>query len=95
MIEGRAAARLTCPNCSSVYNLKVKPPKVDNKCDKCQSDLKRRPDDAPEVVKERLNVYRVQTAPLIEYYGKKNVLHNVNGENAPDVVNAEVMGILK
>lgn len=94
IIEERAAARWSCPKCSSVYNLKVKPPKVSGTCDKCQSPLQRRPDDAPEVVKERLIVYRKQTAPLIDYYTKKNLLVNVNGENPPTQVNAEVMQII-
>lgn len=93
-IEERAAARWSCPSCSSVYNLKIKPPKVAGTCDKCQAKLQRRPDDAPEVVKERLIVYHKQTAPLIDYYNKKKILVNVNGENAPDQVNAEIMKII-
>lgn len=95
VIEERAASRLTCPGCASVYNLKIKPPKVAGQCDKCQSKLTRRPDDQPEVVRERLNVYERQTAPLIQYYTRKNILYNVNGQNPPDQVFTDIMQVLR
>lgn len=94
-IEKRAASRLTCPSCSSVYNLSVKPPKIEMRCDKCNAALVRRPDDAPEVVQERLRVYRKQTEPLINYYSQKKVLINVNGANSPDQVFQDVMKNVK
>ncbi len=95
MIEERAASRLTCPGCSCVYNLKIKPPQVAGRCDKCQSALTRRPDDNPEVVRERLRVYERQTAPLIQFYASKNVLFNVNGQNSPEMVFADIMQVLR
>lgn len=94
-IVKRMASRLSCPGCGAVYSTEVSPPKVAGKCDKCQEELFRRPDDAPEVVQRRLSVYREQTEPLIGYYTKKGVLLNVNGENAPDVVFEELMSQVK
>lgn len=52
-------------------------------------------DDTPEVVKERLNAYHTQTAPLVEYYKKKSALHNIDGEKTPDAVFNELMQAIK
>lgn len=56
---------------------------------------RQRSDDTPEVVKERLSAYHNQTAPLVEYYTKKGVLRNINGEKSPDDVFNELMDALK
>lgn len=56
---------------------------------------RKRSDDTPEVVKERLKAYHDQTAPLVEYYTKKGVLQNVDGEKSPDEVFKELMQALK
>lgn len=47
---------------------------------------RKRTDDTPEVVKERLKNYHAQTAPLIQYYQQKKLLKNINGEQSPDAV---------
>ncbi|MEM4397838.1 MAG: nucleoside monophosphate kinase, partial [Candidatus Woesearchaeota archaeon] len=68
----RISGRRTCPNCNSVYNIYSAKPKKENICDKCGSELKQRDDEKPGVVKKRLEVYRKETKPLIDYYKKKN-----------------------
>lgn len=55
------------------YNLPPLLPRNDMVCDKCGSPLIQRDDDKPEIVKERLRIYRQQTFPLIEYYKKEKV----------------------
>ena len=50
------------------YHIVYNPPKVEGKDDATGEDLVQRDDDKPEVVKDRLNVYHAQTAPLINYY---------------------------
>lgn len=82
----RTAGRLMCKECTNVHNLFYSPPKVSGKCDICEGQLYQREDDKPEVVKTRLNTYHEQTAPLIEYYRKKGILQNIDGEQAPDKV---------
>jgi adenylate kinase len=56
---------------------------------------RKRSDDTPEVVKERLQAYHNQTAPLVEYYADKGVLRNIDGEKSPDEVFRELMQALK
>ena len=85
-IVKRAEGRLTCKKCGQVYNSNFAKPAVENVCDKCSGELFQRQDDMPAVVKERLKVYAEQTKPLIQFYEKKGVLHQVNGENAADTV---------
>ncbi|MCL4141017.1 UNVERIFIED_CONTAM: hypothetical protein GTU68_065623 [Idotea baltica] len=55
-------------------------------CDSCGGELYRRKDDEPEVVKERLKVYRNETQPMVDYYRESGSLEVINGDQAPDVV---------
>ena len=51
---------------------------------------RQRSDDNPEVVKERLKNYYAQTAPLVDFYTKKGLLKNIDGEKPPIVVFEEL-----
>lgn len=90
----RIVYRRTCRNCGAVYNLIYSPPKEDMKCDSCGGELYQRDDDKEETVKARLRVYREQTEPLIDYYARKGILHNVDGTKNIDEVFTEVEKIL-
>ena len=60
-------------------------------CSRCGGALYQRKDDNPETVGKRLDVYKEQTAPLIEYYTQKGILLNFTGSEAPaEVLFAEV-----
>ena len=74
-MEGRRA----CVRCGLVYNLEVRKPVREGVCDGCGSALIQRPDDRPEVIRERLKVYAEKTEPLIAYYGGKKTLRRVDG----------------
>lgn len=86
VIVKRAEGRLTCKTCGHVYNRHFSPPQKEGICDKCSGELYQRTDDTAAVVTERLKVYHEQTKPLIQFYEKKGVLTQINGEQAPDVV---------
>ncbi len=62
-------------NCKTVYNTVLSPSKQDGICDKCGSELYQRDDDTLEKAKNRLDVYKKETAPLIQYYEKMGVLY--------------------
>ena len=64
----RIAGRRSCPDCGSVFNVYMNPPAQEGVCDKCGAALVHRPDDNPETVQNRLNVYAQQTEPLIRFY---------------------------
>jgi adenylate kinase len=62
-----------------MYNVFFNAPKKEGACDKCGGQLFQRDDDKEETIKKRLDVYSAQTAPLIDYYGKKGILKSVDG----------------
>jgi len=73
IIIERLSSRRICRNCGNVYNIRFLKPKVEGVCDKCGGHLYQRPDDTPEVIKKRLQVYQEQTKPLLEYFKEKKV----------------------
>jgi len=94
LLVERLTARWTCPTCGSVYNRFSSPPKVEGKCDKDGSALTQRDDDKPATVKNRLNVYYNQTAPLIDFYQTAGLLREVDGEQAIGLVQQAIVKIV-
>ena len=99
MIIERLSSRRICKNCGEVYNLRYLKPKVDMKCDKCGGPLYQRPDDMPEVIKKRIEVYERQTQPLLQYYKEKRVpfveYETDKLETPPEVAVEEILKGLK
>ena len=91
----RLAGRRVCDKCSAAYHIKFNKPKVDGKCDICNSELIQREDDKEETVKKRFRVYQKQTAPLIDYYKKKLLLREVDGEKEIETVYKSILVILQ
>ena len=75
----RLTQRRSCPDCNAVYHLTNKPPAKEGICDKCGAKLYQRDDDKEETVKNRLEVYRKNTFPLIDYYQKRGKLVTIPG----------------
>ncbi|MFA6642314.1 MAG: adenylate kinase [Methanomethylophilus sp.] len=75
----RLTQRRTCPQCNAVYHLAYNPPKKAGFCDKCGSVLYQRDDDKEATVKNRLEVYRKNTLPLVDYYKKAGKLTVIDG----------------
>ena len=74
----RIVNRRVCsnPECKTVYNLQLNPPKVEGICDKCGSELIQRKDDNEETVKLRIKNYIEQTSPLVQYYERQGNLYD-------------------
>lgn len=79
----RISNRRSCRGCSAIYNVVFNPPKQEGKCDECGGELYQREDQKPEVVQNRLEVYKNSSEQLIKYYEDKNVLRT---EKAGDKV---------
>ncbi|WP_128426437.1 adenylate kinase [Gudongella oleilytica] len=75
----RAVGRRICRECGATYHIKFNPPKVEGVCDKDGGELYQRDDDNESTVSTRINVYMEQTQPLIDYYGDKGLLLDVDG----------------
>jgi adenylate kinase len=91
----RIAGRRSCPDCGSVFNVFMNPPAQEGVCDKCGSALVHRPDDNPETVKNRLNVYTAQTEPLIRFYeGRAGVMAKIPGEGSVEEIQSGIRAAL-
>ena len=85
-LVSRLTGRRMCRSCGNIYHLLYNAPAQADKCDACGGELYQRDDDKEETVMNRLNVYEEQTAPLIDYYEKKGILHTVNGDQPINAV---------
>lgn len=90
----RLTNRLLCKICGEVYNKITKPPKDEQRCDKCGGKLYQRPDDQPEAIETRFTVYENETKPLREYYARSGQLCQIDGERPMDEVFHRILGIV-
>ncbi|MDT8343141.1 MAG: adenylate kinase [Thermohalobaculum sp.] len=87
----RVSGRYTCGTCGEGYHDRYKVPAVAGVCDKCGATaFKRRPDDNAETVRERLNAYHAETAPLIDHYRAAGKLKSVDGMAEIDKVTTQI-----
>jgi adenylate kinase len=83
----RLSARRYCVACGATYNLVSEPEREDGRCTACGGELAQRPDDDPDTIRRRLQVYQQQTAPLLDYYEAAAVpVRRVDGQRpVPEV----------
>jgi adenylate kinase len=86
----RLAHRYSCRNCESVYNFTPQQARSLPRCEKCGGQLYQRPDDLPEVVARRIDVFLQHTAPLIDYYKAKRKLENIDGQMSIEQVREDI-----
>ena len=91
----RLSGRRVCRQCQAPFHVMFNQPKVEGICDKCGGELYQRDDDNETTVRNRLDVYARSTAPLIDYYRAKGLLHEIDGDRPVDDVFAEVEAVLK
>ena len=91
----RLSGRWICRRCQKPYHLISSPPKVAGICDVCGGELYQRSDDTLETAEKRLEVYFQQTAPLVEYYDKKEKLVKIDGERAIGEVSKDLLAKLR
>lgn len=91
----RLSGRRTCSKCGAVFNVYFDPPENPEVCESCGAPLVQRDDDRRETVVRRLDVYRQQTAPIIDYYERQEVpLHHVDGERSIEDVQEAISRIV-
>ena len=101
-------ARRTCEKCGDIYNIAditfgpndsyhMPPmnPKVEGVCDKCGEKLVSRSDETEDVIKNRLNIYKEQTQPLIDYYRTKGILKDVDVTGPPKEMVPKIVGVFE
>ncbi|WP_324735871.1 adenylate kinase [Thermococcus sp. SY098] len=82
----RISGRRICSKCGAVYHVHYKPPKIPNTCDICGGKIIQRPDDKPEIVSKRYDVYIKNMRPIIKFYRKQGVYVQINGHGGIEEV---------
>ncbi len=90
----RLSGRWLCSECQAPYFYDAKAEPKSNSCPNCGGKLYQRPDDKPETVEKRLQVYFDETSPLIDYYRKQNKLVEVCGEGGISEVKERIIKAL-
>lgn len=90
----RISQRRICRSCEKPYHLTFNPPKVSGVCDECGGELYQRSDDTEETVRKRISVYEGQTFPLIDYYKKKGILKEVDGNRPIEEISESINKLL-
>jgi adenylate kinase len=91
----RVTGRRLCRQCGASYHLEYKPPEEPGVCDKCGGELYQRDDDTEETARKRLQVYREQTQPLVDYYRDKDILVNIDGDQSIDEVTESLLDAIQ
>jgi len=91
----RLSNRRVCEDCDENYNLLSKKPKKNLQCDKCGGKLVQRKDDTPTAIKKRLEIYKKETGPVIDYYKSQNKVIKINGNQSINKIASEILKKLK
>lgn len=95
LIVKRLTARWLCRECGAIFNTLFNPPKEPAKCDSCGGELYQRSDDQEATIRDRLQVYRKETAPLIDYYKQRGLLRRVFSGGQPQKNYRDLLEALK
>jgi adenylate kinase len=90
----RLSGRRICRVCQAPFHVVFNPPKKEGVCDKCGGELYQRDDDSEATVRNRLEVYRNQTEPLIDYYDQAGLVARIDGAQSPEKVYEDVRAAL-
>ncbi len=91
----RLSGRFYCPTCNAGYNYPARMPKQEGICDNDGTVLMRRADDEEDVVRNRLNVYKKQTEPIVDFYRHESLLTEVDGEGDIEGIFQELLKATK
>ena len=86
----RMGGRRVHPESGRVYHVDFNPPKIEGKDNQTGDDLIIRDDDKESTVRKRLDVYHEQTKPLIDYYGKNDIVKFIDGSQSIDMVSEDI-----
>jgi len=90
VVAKRITGRRSCPKCGAVYHIEHLKPTAEGICDNDGVELVQRPDDAPDVVANRLKTYHQQTEPLVDYYRKNGTVYDFDAEGTPFEVRVSI-----
>ena len=95
VIVRRLTSRRTCRSCGKVLSAAIDPRMAFGPCDACGGQPYQRDDDTEATVRNRLAVYERSTAPLVEYYRSRGLLHSIEGDRSVDSVFGDVRNVIE
>jgi adenylate kinase len=95
VIVERMSGRVICSSCSGAFHKLYNPPTTQGICDLCGSTLIQREDDNPKTIINRIEIFRKESSPIIDFYTKKGIIIEVNGEGATEGITNFIIASLK
>ncbi len=93
-IVARIAGRRVCSQCQAVYHVQSRPPRQAGVCDACGAALEQRSDDMDEKIARRLQVYRKETEPLLDFYAQRQLLREIDAAQAEGAVFVRLQALI-
>ena len=90
----RLSGRRVCRNCGRTWYVDSDPTKNPAVCDACDGEIYQRDDDKEEVIARRLEVYREQTEPIIDFYRSRSLLISISAMGAVEEVTSRAIAAL-
>ena len=90
----RLSDRYSCRTCDAIYTFSPEQARSLPRCARDGGQLYQREDDRPEVVPRRIDVFLHSTAPLLEYYAGRGILHRIDGERPVEEVRDDILACL-
>jgi adenylate kinase len=87
----RMSGRSVCAECGTAYNLAFQNTRQSGICDKCGGKLVQRPDDMPDAIRKRLELYRELTAPLLDFYRSRGLVSTIDGNQHVETVQQAIV----
>jgi len=94
LILRRLTGRRMCKVGGEIYNIYDRPPNTPDRCDRDGGELVQREDDREEVIRERLAAYHEYTEPVIAYYKRRDLVEDLDGSGAPEVVTHALFAVI-
>ena len=94
LVIQRLSSRRQCPECGAVFNVLTLRPRVEGVCDQCGAKLIVRRDDNGDTIKNRLDVYRVESAPVLDYYRSRSLVTDVDGAGSVSETDVEIDAVV-
>lgn len=94
IILGRLTGRRVCRQCGALFHIKNRPPKKSGICNICGAELYQRSDDNEETIRKRIQVYEINTKPIIDYYEMQGKLRRISGDQATVDVRDDLVKML-
>jgi len=95
LLVERLSGRRTCLSCGATYHVRNNPPVNPDVCDRCEGDVVQRKDDNEDTVLARLETYARDTAPVLAWLTPRATVHSVDGAQAIEKVQADVLSALQ